>query len=137
MTRSKSCYSYTRIFIYCLLFILIIFSSVSLYFCLDNCLSYLTWLCSMIASHVVEISISLRLYSLPLVCARLKYEQDLVVNLEYEKTKMVALCEQEAKQINRLKEVLEIVKQYVLCFYQNCVASYVEFNITDFLLISC
>jgi len=38
----------------------------------------------------------------------------MVVNLDYEKSKMTALCDQEAKQINRLKEVLEIVKQYVL-----------------------
>jgi len=38
----------------------------------------------------------------------------MVVNLEFEKNKMTTLCEQEAKQINRLKEVLEIVKQYVL-----------------------
>ena len=47
------------------------------------------------------------------VCGRLKYEKDLVVNLEYEQGKMTALCDQEAKQISRLKEVLEIVKQYV------------------------
>jgi len=47
-------------------------------------------------------------------CDRLKYEQDLVVNLEYERGKMTTLCDQEAQQISRLKEVLEIVKQYVL-----------------------
>jgi len=47
-----------------------------------------------------------------LICGRLKYEQDLLVNLEFEKKKMAALCEQEATQINRLKEVLEIVEQY-------------------------
>jgi len=47
-------------------------------------------------------------------CGRLKYEQDLVVNLEYERGKMTTLCDQEAQQISRLKEVLEIVKQYVL-----------------------
>ena len=49
-----------------------------------------------------------------LFCGRLKYEQDLVVNLEYERGKMTTLCDQEAQQINRLKEVLDIVKQYVL-----------------------
>lgn len=48
-----------------------------------------------------------------MVCGRLKYEQDLVVNLDFEKNKMAELCDQEAKQINRLKEVLEIVKQCV------------------------
>jgi len=48
-----------------------------------------------------------------MLCDRLRYEQDLVVNLEFEKNKMSALCEQEATQLNRLKEVLEIVKQYV------------------------
>ena len=37
-----------------------------------------------------------------------------MVNLEFEKNKMTALCDQEAAQLNRLKEVLEIVKQYVL-----------------------
>ena len=55
-----------------------------------------------------------------LIFVRLKYEKDLVVNLEYEKNKMTALCDQEAAQLNRLKEVLEIVKQYVLsCFYES------------------
>jgi len=56
-------------------------------------------------------------YSSKLMCGRLKYEQDLVVNLEYERGKMTALCDQESQQINRLKEVLEIVKQYVLNVY--------------------
>lgn len=48
-----------------------------------------------------------------MVHVRLKYEQDLIVNLEHEKSKMTTLCDQEAKQISRLKEVLDIVKQYV------------------------
>lgn len=42
---------------------------------------------------------------------RLKFERDHVVNIDYEKSKMDAVCEQEAQQLNRLKEVLEIVQR--------------------------
>jgi len=65
-------------------------------------------------SHIVVWCFVFGIYALLWVCDRLKYEQDLVVNLDYEKSKMTTLCDQEAKQINRLKEVLDIVKQYVL-----------------------
>jgi tuftelin-interacting protein 11 len=42
---------------------------------------------------------------------KLKYERDLIVNLEYEQTKLATVCEQESKQIGRLKEVLDIVQK--------------------------
>jgi len=74
---------------------------------------------SYVLLFVVNVITVLQCASL-LVCVRLKYEKDLVVNLEYEKNKMTALCDQEAAQLNRLKEVLEIVKQYVfICFCES------------------
>ena len=47
-----------------------------------------------------------------------------MVNLEYERGKMNALCDQEPQQISRLKEVLKIVKQYVLSIYMCLVILY-------------
>ncbi len=42
---------------------------------------------------------------------RLNYDRDLVVNLKHEHEKMVDVCEQEEKQIDRLKKVLSLVEQ--------------------------
>ena len=46
-------------------------------------------------------------------CFRLKYEQDLEVNLRHEKEKNETLCEQEAASITRLKEILDMIDQWV------------------------
>lgn len=37
------------------------------------------------------------------------YEQDLVVNLRHERDKLNEVCEKERKQIDKLKEVMEVV----------------------------
>jgi tuftelin-interacting protein 11 len=42
---------------------------------------------------------------------KLKHNEDLAVNLKYEKEKMDKLCEQEAEHITRLKKVLAIIEE--------------------------
>jgi len=59
-----------------------------------------------------------------------------VVNLEYERGKMTALCDQEAQQISRLKEVLDIVKQYVLTICASLAAFVMESKSDSLLLMS-
>ena len=43
---------------------------------------------------------------------RLIYEQDLVVNLQHEKDRITEVCDREQDQINKLKEVLELVERF-------------------------
>ena len=43
---------------------------------------------------------------------RLRYDQDLVVNLKHEKEKMVEICEQEEKQLERMKRVMDTVEMF-------------------------
>ena len=45
-----------------------------------------------------------------LLLFRLKHEKDLIVNMKYEKERLDTVCEQEAKQIEKLAKVLEIVE---------------------------
>lgn len=41
---------------------------------------------------------------------KLKHEKDLVVNMKYEKERLDTLCDQEAKQIEKLSKVLELIE---------------------------
>ena len=43
--------------------------------------------------------------------SRLKYQNDLVVNLQHEKEKFDQVCEEEEKHINRMKHVLYIIEE--------------------------
>ncbi len=42
---------------------------------------------------------------------RRRYESDMAVNLKHEKEKLDQICEQEERQINRVKQVLGIVER--------------------------
>ena len=42
---------------------------------------------------------------------RLQHEKDLEVNLKHESNKLTDICAQEAKEVNRLKDVFEIIEE--------------------------
>ena len=49
--------------------------------------------------------------SLYVIIYRLNYDKDMVINLKHEHEKMVDVCQQEEKQIDKLKAVLAIVEK--------------------------